>query len=760
MPIQDDVIELCDGADKQQQIAIRILDIRERWAAQDFEFQDWKERKIPVLRACGPIIEDLEESQLQCQTMLTMRHVTPFRSEVAALLARLSDTADTLERWLKVQMLWCSLESVFTGGDIAKQMPVEAKKFVKIDKDWAKVMARARDSHLVVECCENELLKNNLPVMYSELEMCQKALDGYLEQKRSMFPRFYFVSNPVLLQMLSQGSDPQMIQPFYQTVFDAIDHVVHDPHNARNITAMVSLFKGTTEEVAFLNPVQAKGNIEEWLSNVLAAQRAAMKDVCRTCADEALDGLLEDEESTAGLRPFVDSMPPQYALLGIQLLWTASAEEAFAAMRASRANKNAVSDCLRRNSEVLRELSQWCLEELPNRLVRTKYETLITIQVHQRDVMADLARMHKDKRLGVGVNDSGDKGKDGSLVEIDIDFEWQKQARFYWKSEEDDTVDEDGAMCVQCTDVTFQYMYEYLGCKGRLVITPLTDRCYVSLSQAMGMCYGGAPAGPAGTGKTETVKDMGRALGIYVIVTNCTDQATYSSMAKIDKGLCMSGLWGCFDEFNRIKLPVLSVVAQQILAILDAKRTGSTQLSFPGDPAGSQVAFDNACGFFITMNPGYAGRQELPENLKALFRGVTMMVPDRVIIIRVMLCAQGYSEFGVLSRKFTVLYKLCEEQLSKQRHYDFGLRNILSVLRTAGATKRDNLDEDESKLLFQTLRDMNLSKLVASDVPLFLSLLADLFPQVAAPKPKRYAAVEDAIRSVVRQHSVGKGANL
>ena len=102
--------------------------------------QDWKSRPIPALQGTGILTEELEESIMQMQTFLTMRHVAPFREEATELLANLNDAADTLEQWVKVQLMWCSLESVFTGGDIAKQLPMEAKKFSKVDKDWTKIM--------------------------------------------------------------------------------------------------------------------------------------------------------------------------------------------------------------------------------------------------------------------------------------------------------------------------------------------------------------------------------------------------------------------------------------------------------------------------------------------------------------------------------------------------------------------------------------------------------------------------------------------
>jgi len=428
----------------------------------------------------------------------------------------------------------------------------------------------------------------------------------------------------------------------------------------------------------------------------------------------AVDCLAQDIET------FITNYNAQTCILGIQMQWTMESQTAIST---ARSDKKIMAETAVKFTQLMNTLCEMTTNDTLGKRDRRNVETLITIEVHQKDVFDELAK----KKL----KDAGS-------------FEWMQQLRFYYRTDLD--------LCLaECCDRPFHYSNEFLGCEERLVITPLTDRCYITLTQALGMIKGGAPAGPAGTGKTETTKDLARALAKYCVVTNCGPEMDIRATGKIFKGIAMAGAWGCFDEFNRIELEVLSVCAQQIACVLNAIKDKVKEFQFLD---GQILAVNPVCGYFITMNPGYAGRQELPENLKDLFRGVTMMVPDRMIIMKVKLAAAGFHDYQTLGVKFHVLYRLCEQQLSKQPHYDFGLRNIVSVLRTAGtqlrnekkiAEKTGGKMKSELYLLCRTLRDMNMSKFVAEDVSLFLSLINDLFPGLNPEKavfPEEEAAIE------------------
>ncbi|KAK3083644.1 hypothetical protein FSP39_000711 [Pinctada imbricata] len=225
------------------------------------------------------------------------------------------------------------------------------------------------------------------------------------------------------------------------------------------------------------------------------------------------------------------------------------------------------------------------------------------------------------------------------------------------------------------------------------------------------MNLGGAPAGPAGTGKTETVKDLAKALGLLCVVTNCGEGMDFKAVGKIYSGLCQCGAWGCFDEFNRIDVSVLSVISTQLKTIQNALILKLKRFHFEGQ----EINMDLRVGIFITMNPGYAGRTELPESCQSL-------VPS--------------GRAKVLAKKMTVLYKLAKEQLSKQYHYDFGLRALKSVLVMAGDLKRGSPD---------------LAEFVFEDVPLFLGLIGDLFPGLDCPRV-RYPNFNDAVEAVLEDN--------
>ena len=138
------------------------------------------------------------------------------------------------------------------------------------------------------------------------------------------------------------------------------------------------------------------------------------------------------------------------------------------------------------------------------------------------------------------------------------DWQWHRQLKFFINSN----------LCIiRMVEAVFNYTYEYQGNAPKLVHTPLTDKCYLTLTQGMMMGYGGNPYGPAGTGKTESVKALGQAFGRQVLVFNCDEGIDFKSMGRIFIGLVKCGAWGCFDEFNRLLEEQLSAISQQIQVI-------------------------------------------------------------------------------------------------------------------------------------------------------------------------------------------------
>jgi dynein heavy chain, axonemal len=188
------------------------------------------------------------------------------------------------------------------------------------------------------------------------------------------------------------------------------------------------------------------------------------------------------------------------------------------------------------------------------------------------------------------------------------------------------------------------------------------------------------------------------------------------------------------------------------------------------------IEINDQVAIFITMNPGYAGRSELPDNLKSLFRPISMMVPENNVICEIMLSAEGFKNGRPLATKMVTLYNLMIQQLSKQDHYDFGLRAIKSVLNCAGQIRREKgqdpkqenqgkTDKEREKeleieevnqetlILMKAIRDMNMPKFVAEDVPLFNALFSDLFPNMDLPELQN-DTLRDEIENQMKLHKL------
>ncbi|XP_068082967.1 dynein axonemal heavy chain 1-like [Anabrus simplex] len=787
----DVITQIAETASKEYSIQQTLEKMQKEWEGMEMEVTPYKETGTYIMKIADEVTSMLDDHISITQQISFSPFKAALETEISDWETRLHLTKKVLEVWMELQKTWMYLEPIFASPDINRQLPVEGKRYSSMERTWRRIMKGALEQPKVIIICPDKRLFESLKDCIQQLEVVQKGLAAYLETKRTKFPRFYFLSDEELLEILAQSRNPLAVQPHLKKCFENINKLDFQEKDLH----IIAMFSAEGERVVMIPDMYPLGNVEDWLLEVVRkaldeallserfvdsivsavagqvmeimvkklerslqfnaelvnelnkglecrereikhlkeeveVKRNSLEHKCPSSAVD-MDGYVllrndcEGKEGIGGvgaaayvardLNPQVEASmrntirvtlldslediiikernvwvltwPGQIVIAGSQTFWTAGVEKGI--------RENALADFFQIMLDMLDGLRTLVKGQL-KRVERQVLSALIVIEVHARDVTQKLL----------------DEG-----VDTINDFDWISQLRYYSIEEQ---------LKIRAVNAEFPYGYEYLGNSGRLVITPLTDRCYLTLTGALHLKFGGAPAGPAGTGKTETTKDLGKAFAVQCVVFNCSDQLDFMAMGKFFKGLASSGAWACFDEFNRIDIEVLSVVAQQITTIQKAQMARLDRFIFEG----ADIVLKESCAVFITMNPGYAGRTELPDNLKALFRPVAMMVPNYALIAEISLFSFGFSDAKDLAGKITTTFKLSSEQLSSQDHYDFGMRAVKTVIAVAGNLKRERPTMNEKQIVLRALRDVNVPKFLRDDLKLFNGIVSDLFPRM------------------------------
>ena len=656
------------------------------------EYQDQEKASLLLIKEWTDVLTEVGDNQVVLQNIKDSKFSGNFTDQIEGFERKMGGLDEHILKLNQIQRKWVYLEPVFGRG----ALPSEQGRFRRIDDEFRNIMQNLSKEPTVVTLALIPNVTDALEMLIDQLDRCQKALNSYLEEKRNLFPRFYFLGDDDLLELLGQSTNVEVIHSHLRKLFSGIAKLkVNRPAEDRSIIERMLSAKG--ESVALREQVPLTKDVEHWLAALTTSMYSSVEELLKKCVQgKDLD---------------IAAYPQQVLEISDSVFFCHKVSQAIPSnsLEAVKTEYSAKLASLTLSKSKLDALGQM------------KVKNLILDIIHDIAVLDELL---------------------SSAVSSLEDWAWFKQLKY--------RTDKQVGIVVGMGNAAFNYTYEYQGNVSKLVHTPLTDKCYLTLTQGMMMGYGGNPYGPAGTGKTESVKALGYAFGRQVLVFNCDEGIDYQSMGRIFIGLVKCGAWGCFDEFNRLLEDQLSAISQQIQIIQYAIKEGVPKIEM----LGQETTVSRDAGIFVTMNPAgkaYGGRSKLPDNLKQLFRPVAMSKPDNEMISEFLLFSEGYTSAKKLAKKIVTVFTLSRQLLSSQQHYDWGLRALKTILVVAGQLIQKAFEagekvpeKKEAELLIKSIRVNTMSKLTFSDTKKFENLMSNVFMGVTVEDVK----YEDLTKSI------------
>ncbi|XP_063809812.1 uncharacterized protein LOC135027842 isoform X3 [Pseudophryne corroboree] len=687
--------------------------------------------KVLLLRNTDSVFEELEHHQMLLTSIQPYAEAGSFLDEVTKWQKKLQVIETTVQLWLSVQNKWTRLEEVFSTLAFRVAMPREAILFADVHHNFCRLMKSVEENPNILQNCMRRGLQSLLDMMNYKLERCQRAILLHLERKRQVFPRLFFLSSDDTLNVVCYGYDLDVLSGYIMKIFQHVHSLIYQTSSEQGCQQILGVRSFLGEELHLTKPLECSGPVEIWLPQLVSSINTSLQNQVSAAVEHTNRRRVIH---SAGARRVVIDTPgtKEDTAANNQNMSATSVEESssIASGHGERQESNhwvlrTLSDVAylstqinfcrecRGNGEKSNKTIQGCLKDLTEGI---EYAAKILNEIPQKDIQLHFERTSKAERKGNGQDESERLGKGeettlsamkltlsaGDAVKLtnhillllyqrDIASQILSETAPIWKQKQPlcyEYDDKTKDTVVKIGDSTIHYGYEYQGSAEHILITPLTERMFLSVMDAVASGIDALCIGPQASGKKSTIRELALALGKPLFCFNCTKTFDHNILQDICKGLAAAGAWVCINGLEQLPQHSLWLLAQLLTQIQSAKHGGRETVTMqleevPLNTAGACIAIIKRSPTDTVHENNYSHKSKLPDSLLNCFRIVGVSELPLNFIIEAQLLLKGFSHVAYLAQKLsTILHsfgKLCREELTGSGSSENGTCRGLSI---------------------------------------------------------------------------------